>query len=64
MKVRAPKACHTHFTMGKRLRVVMRDGNVIEDHFIERTSRHVVLRSSGRILVADIRSMSIARGKA
>ena len=54
---------HTGSYRGKRVRVVLRDGTVIYDRFIERTDKYVFLEKSGRIPKAMFRAMSDCRHK-
>ena len=54
---------HTGSHKGKRVRVVLRDGTVIYDRFIERTDKYVFLKGAGRIPKADFRAMSDCRHK-
>ena len=55
------KAPHTSAPRGKRLRIVMRDGTIIVDHFIERTGQFVVTEHH-RLRGRDIKSFTIQRG--
>ncbi len=43
---------------GKRVLVILRNGERIEDRFVTRTDRDVVLELAGRIPVRRIRSLS------
>ena len=52
---------HTGAPRGKRVLVILRDGQRIVDKFVERTDTAVVLQSAGRILKKNIRSFSILR---
>ena len=54
---------HTSCHRGKRVVIVLRDGERVEDVFQDRRSRYVELRSGRRIDSAAIRSFRIARGK-
>lgn len=51
---------HTHFSRGKRVRVVLRDGTAIIGKFLERTSLYVVL-DSGRIRTNRLKSVTLAK---
>lgn len=53
---------HTSFRQGKRLRIVLRSGEIFEDHFVERKGRFLILRERGRISFSDLRSAGVARG--
>ncbi len=50
--------CHTGTYRGKKVRVVLRDGTLIIDHFHDRNDKFVFLREKGKILKKDIKSMS------
>lgn len=50
--------CHTGTRRGKKVRVVLRDGTVIIDHFIERNDKYIFLRQRGRIIKQNIKSFS------
>lgn len=39
----------------------MKDGRVFEDRFFERTGKHVILYTNGRIKKSDIQSFSILK---
>lgn len=54
-------AKHTHFKSGQRVRVKLRNGDVLDDHFFERHSRYVVLKRYGRIRTSELQSMTIWR---
>lgn len=55
------KTPHTSAPQGKRVRVVLRDGRVLEGKFVERTGQFVRF-GSYRIRGADIKSFTIIRG--
>jgi hypothetical protein len=52
---------HTHFPKGAHVFIILTDGHMFDDIFIERLSRVVVLRTNGKVLVDDIKSMSYRR---
>lgn len=54
---------HTACRKGKKVKIILRDGAQIIDHFEERTDRWVVLRKEGRIMKADIRAFMIFKGE-
>ncbi|WP_430230516.1 hypothetical protein [Paraburkholderia tropica] len=55
------KTPHTSAQRGTRVRVVLRDGSVIVDHFVERTGKFIVLRGS-RLRGGEVKAFSIYRG--
>lgn len=55
------KMPHTGSYRGKRVRVVLRDGTILYDRFIERTDKYVFLEKAGRIPKAKFRAMSDVR---
>jgi hypothetical protein len=52
---------HTHFPKGAHVFIILRDGRKFEDVFVDRIQKHVVLRHSGKVRLAAIRSMSYRR---
>jgi hypothetical protein len=54
---------HTAFKKGTTIRVVMRDGTVHIDKFIDKKSGVVVLKTHGRIPIEDIRVISIYKNQ-
>lgn len=56
-------SCHTHFTAGKRVLVILNDGSKHVDKFVERLSKFVVLESLGRVPVKRLKSITIYRQK-
>lgn len=56
------KCPHTSCPRGKRVRVVLRDGTIIDDRFLERTAKFVVF-DSHRFRVGEIKSLTIWRGQ-
>lgn len=56
------KCPHTHFTRGKRVFIILRDGTHVVGKFQDRTSRYVIL-DTGRYATDQIRSMSFHRWK-
>jgi hypothetical protein len=52
---------HTRFARGTPVRVVLRDGRVLEDVFREYHSRFFELRDMGRVLHRDVRTINIRR---
>lgn len=61
MKSRKSSCPHTHFPRGAHVCVILRDGTVIEDWYVERRRDTVVLRRAGRIRLRDVRTMSYWR---
>lgn len=55
------KAPHLSVRQDKRVKVILRSGEIFTDHFKESKSRYVVFRDKGRILNHDIRSMIITK---
>lgn len=55
---------HTATTRGKQVIVILLDGTVIEDRFVERAknNRWIVLQNHGRIPKSQIRAMSDKKG--
>lgn len=49
---------HTATFKGKRVRIILRDGTIIVDRFIERTSSKWVVLETRRIHVRDIRAFA------
>lgn len=54
-------SAHTSFRQGQPVLVHTKDGRQFKDKFQERRSQFVVLRNHGKVLVSDIRAMSIPR---
>lgn len=54
-------APHTSTTPGKRVRLVLRDGTVVESKFRERTGQFVVLEA-GRYRGRDIAQFIVPKG--
>lgn len=52
------RSCHP----GKRVRVVLRDGTVLIDRFVEGRSRDIVLERAGRVPHDQIGSFMIYKG--
>lgn len=52
---------HTSFHKGTSVFIILRDGEKIEDKFLDHKSGCVILRRSGKIDVKKIRSMSIRK---
>ena len=57
------KATHTNFTPGKRVYVKLTSGEQFVDRFLEKRARVVYLEQHGKVLNADITSMTIYRPK-
>jgi hypothetical protein len=55
------KTPHTHYSRGKRLFLIMRNGETFVDRFVERRGRVMVLEDAGRVEVAAIRAVSFYR---
>lgn len=56
------KTPHTSCMRGTRVRVVLRDGSVIIDRFVERTGKFIVL-AGHRLRGGEVKAFSIYRGK-
>ena len=54
------KTPHTSAPRGKRIRVVLRNGDVISDRFVERTGKFIVPEGM-KLRGSDIKSLSIDR---
>lgn len=54
-------SAHTSFRKGTPVFVQLKDGNSFKDVFEERKSLWIVLRKHGRVPVASLRAVSIAR---
>jgi hypothetical protein len=59
----AMKTPHTSCPRGTRVRIVLRNGDVIIDRFVERTGKFIVL-AGHRLRGGELKSFSIYRGKA
>jgi len=57
------RATHTNFTPGKRVYVKLKSGQQFVDRFVEKRARAVFLEQRGKVLNADITSMTIYRNK-
>jgi hypothetical protein len=57
------RATHTNFTPGKRVYVKLTSGEQFIDRFLEKRDRAVFLEQRGKVLNADITSMTIYRSK-
>lgn len=53
---------HTSTNPGKRVRIVLKDGTRIDDRFVTRTDRWIVLKNTGRIMKRDIQSFIVLKG--
>ena len=62
MKLRI-KTPHTGAQRNKRVRVLLRDGGVICDRFVDRCDKYVFLKDFGRLHKREIRSLSTAETK-
>ena len=58
------KQCHSATRRGKRVRIVLRDGTKIDDKFVTRTDRWIVLEHAGRVWKADLKAFIIIKGGA
>lgn len=58
---RANSSPHTAAPAGKRVRIVLRDGTVVNGKFKDRTDRHVFLMDGQKIPKSKIRSFVIDR---
>lgn len=56
------KAAHTRCRKGKRVFVRLRNGTSFFDHFEAYGSKWVAFRTYGKVLKADLKTMTIARG--
>jgi hypothetical protein len=52
---------HTSCPRGKRVRIVMRSGEIIIDKFVDRTSRFIVLEEYGRLASGSVCSFAILK---
>lgn len=52
---------HTSCYRGKKVKVVLKNGQEIIDHFRERTDRWIVLRRSGRVMKSDVKAFFIIK---
>jgi len=61
---RIKPARHTATFRGKRVVVVLNDGTILEDHFVDRAknNRWIELRKAGRIAKSDIKSFANLKG--
>lgn len=55
------KTPHTACHRGKRVRVRLRDGTAIDDRFLDRTDRWVVLERAGRVPKGEIKAFIILK---
>lgn len=53
---------HTEVTMGKRVKIKLKYGIEIEDIFIERKSKFIILKEYGRLDKCRIKYMKIIKG--
>jgi hypothetical protein len=51
------KTAHSHFQRGATVRVVLRDGSVFVDKFVERTGKFLVFRERGRMRLTEIKTV-------
>lgn len=54
---------HTSTYKGKRVRVVLKDGTVIVDRFIDKKARYIILEEYGKVIKRDMRSFGIFKDK-
>jgi len=54
---------HTSCRRGTTVRIVLRTGEIIEDKFLERTGKFIILEKYGRLKPADIRTFGIRKLK-
>ena len=54
---------HTHFDRGTPLRVILRDGRILYDHYEDHGSGHIKLRKSGKLQLRLVKSVTIWKGK-
>lgn len=52
---------HSSCRRGKRVRVVLKDGTVIIDKFVDSTDRYVLLEQHGRVRKAAMKSFTILK---
>jgi hypothetical protein len=57
--VRTP---HTHFKRGTPLRIILRDGRRIYDHYADHGSGHIVLREYGKLQLKWVQAVTIWKG--
>ena len=55
------KTPHTKFAKGRKLHIILKDGTQRIDRYIDRHSKHVEFQESGRIRIADIRSLTYVK---
>ena len=54
---------HSACRKGKRVKVVLRDGTALIDHFEDRTDRWIVLRKHGRVMKSDLRAFIVLKAE-
>ena len=52
---------HTTFVRGRKILIIMKDGEHIVDRFVEKKSGVVVVAERGEIKIADMRACTIYR---
>ena len=57
------RATHTTFAVGKRVYVKLKSGEQFIDRFLKKSARAVFLEQHGKVLNADISSVTIYRPK-
>jgi len=57
----AMKQPHTACHRGKRVLVRLRDGTLIDDRFVDRTDRWVVLEKAGKVMKERIKAFIILK---
>ena len=56
------KTPHTHYKRGTPLRVILRCGKHLYDHFEEHGSDHITLRRHGRLELKIVKAVTIWKG--
>lgn len=52
---------HSTFRKGKRVFVILKNGEQIIDKYVGKTSKSIILEEAGHILIKDIRATTIYR---
>lgn len=56
------KTPHTSAYRGKRVHVVLKNGQSFVDKFVEKTGRYVRFRNVGKVIRGDIKAFTIVKG--
>lgn len=54
---------HTHFERGTPLRIILRDGRTLYDHYEDHGSGHMRLRKAGKLQLRLVKSVTVWKGK-